>query len=105
MGIFHDFQKSLLVEKIFLSKCPQYLYLFMQAHPFSMYISLCPRNFGHVERPVVHGDVRFDQNPVFEVVRSPPDDFHVPFERFDDTGEVAGRKAKRAIKDDPTDRI
>ena len=59
-----------------------------------MYISFCPRNFGHVERPVIHGDVRFDQNPVFEVVRSPPDDFHVPLERFDDTGEVAGRKAK-----------
>lgn len=67
------------------------------------YISRRSRNFGHVKRAVIHGDVRFDQNPVLEVVCSLPGEFQVFFERFDDTGEVAERQ--KAINDDPTNRI
>ena len=68
-----------------------------------LYISRCPRNFGHVKRAAIHGDVRFNQNPVLEVMSSLPGDSQVLLERFNDTGEISGRR--NAIKVNPTNRI
>ena len=52
-----------------------------------MCISRRSRYLGHVEWPVVHGNVRFDENPVLE-----PRDLQVLSERLDDAGEVTERQ-------------